>query len=121
MLFRSSYYLFYGQNLALSYFDHPLAVGLWAWLGLHLEPLTGGQSVLALRLPGLLSYSAALVLLVSPGAEGRPGRFWGHEQLRPPVRMGIDVVEPLAQHRLAAAGFEVAAQQQGSGHGRPDR
>ena len=61
--YDESYYLFYGQNLALSYFDHPLAVGLWAALGLSLEPLTGGHAVLALRLPGLLSYSAALLLL----------------------------------------------------------
>ncbi len=61
--YDESYYLFYGQNLALSYFDHPLAVGVWAWLGLALAPLVGGDTVLALRLPGLLSYSAALVLL----------------------------------------------------------
>ena len=61
--YDESYYLFYGQNLALSYFDHPLAVGLWAALGVALEPLVGGDAVLALRLPGLLSYSAALLLL----------------------------------------------------------
>ena len=61
--YDESYYLFYGQNLALSYFDHPLAVGLWASLGLALAPLSGGDAVLALRLPGLLSYSGALVLL----------------------------------------------------------
>lgn len=61
--YDESYYLFYGQNPALSYFDHPLAVGLWAWLGLHVAPLLPANPVLALRLPGLISYSVALVLL----------------------------------------------------------
>lgn len=31
--YDESYYLFYGQHPALSYFDHPLATGLWSWLG----------------------------------------------------------------------------------------
>jgi hypothetical protein len=61
--YDESYYLFYGQNPSLSYFDHPLAVGLWAWLGLHVAPLLPAQPVLALRLPGLISYSLDLVLL----------------------------------------------------------
>ena len=61
--YDESYYLFYGQNPALSYFDHPLAVGLWAWLGLAASPLLPADPVLALRLPGLISFSAALVLL----------------------------------------------------------
>lgn len=61
--YDESYYLFYGQNPALSYFDHPLAVGLWAWLGLAASPLVPADPVLALRLPGLISFSAALVLL----------------------------------------------------------
>ncbi|MFM1812093.1 MAG: hypothetical protein RLZZ336_1031 [Cyanobacteriota bacterium] len=61
--YDESYYLFYGQNPALSYFDHPLAVGVWAWLGLHVAPLLPAQPVLALRLPGLISYCLALVLL----------------------------------------------------------
>jgi len=56
--YDESYYLFYGQHPALSYFDHPLAVGLWAWLGERL-----GGSILALRLPALLSYTAACALL----------------------------------------------------------
>ena len=61
--YDESYYLFYGQNPALSYFDHPLAVAIWAGTGLAATPLVGGDAVLALRLPGLLSYSAALLLL----------------------------------------------------------
>lgn len=56
--YDESYYLFYGQHPALSYFDHPIAVGLWAWLGERL-----GGSILALRLPSLLSYTAACALL----------------------------------------------------------
>ena len=58
--YDEAYYLFYGQHLDLSFFDHPPAVGLFAWLGVHL-----GGSILALRLASLLSYSAALVLLAS--------------------------------------------------------
>ena len=53
--YDEAYYQFYGQNLALSYFDHPAAVGLWSWIGLHL-----GGSLQAIRLPCLLSYTVAL-------------------------------------------------------------
>jgi 4-amino-4-deoxy-L-arabinose transferase-like glycosyltransferase len=56
--YDEAYYTFYGNHLALSYFDHPVAVGLWAWLGQWL-----GGSVLALRVPSLLSYTVALALL----------------------------------------------------------
>ena len=56
--YDESYYLFYGQHLALSYFDHPLAIGLWSWLG----NLLGG-GILALRLPVMLSYTLATALL----------------------------------------------------------
>lgn len=56
--YDESYYLFYGQNPALSYFDHPLATGLWSWLG----NLLGG-SIVALRVPALLSYTLATALL----------------------------------------------------------
>jgi 4-amino-4-deoxy-L-arabinose transferase-like glycosyltransferase len=61
--YDESYYLFYGQNLALSYFDHPLMVGLWAAAGQGLPLVAQANPVLALRLPGLLSYSAAVLLL----------------------------------------------------------
>jgi hypothetical protein len=56
--YDESYYLFYGQHPALSYFDHPLATGLWSWLG----NLLGG-SIVALRVPALLSYTLASGLL----------------------------------------------------------
>jgi len=56
--YDEAYYLFYGRHLALSYFDHPAAVGLWAWVGTRL-----GGSILALRVPSLLSYTLALALL----------------------------------------------------------
>jgi len=56
--YDESYYLFYGQHPALSYFDHPLATGLWSWLG----NLLGG-SIMALRVPALLSYTLACGLL----------------------------------------------------------
>ena len=56
--YDESYYLFYGQYPALSYFDHPLATGLWSWLG----NLLGG-SIVALRVPALLSYTLATGLL----------------------------------------------------------
>jgi hypothetical protein len=56
--YDESYYLFYGQHPALSYFDHPLATGLWSWLGNAL-----GGSIVALRLPSLLSYTLATGLL----------------------------------------------------------
>ena len=56
--YDESYYLFYGQHPALSYFDHPLATGLWSWLGNQL-----GGSIVALRVPALLSYTLASGLL----------------------------------------------------------
>jgi len=56
--YDESYYLFYGQHPALSYFDHPLATGLWSWLGNAL-----GGSIVALRVPALLSYTLATALL----------------------------------------------------------
>ena len=56
--YDEAYYVFYGRHLDLSYFDHPLAVGLWSWLGQRL-----GGSVLALRLPSVVSYTAAMALL----------------------------------------------------------
>jgi len=58
--YDEAYYTFYGQHPALSYFDHPAAVGLWAWAGQRL-----GGSVLALRVPSLLSYTVALALMAS--------------------------------------------------------
>ncbi|MFN6134199.1 MAG: hypothetical protein ACK46L_15065 [Synechococcaceae cyanobacterium] len=61
--YDESYYLFYGRYLALSYFDHPLAVALWAAAGQHLGPFFAALPVLALRLPSLLSYTGALLLL----------------------------------------------------------
>lgn len=56
--YDESYYLFYGQHPSLSYFDHPLATGLWSWLGNAL-----GGSIVALRVPALLSYTLACGLL----------------------------------------------------------
>jgi 4-amino-4-deoxy-L-arabinose transferase-like glycosyltransferase len=56
--YDEAYYLFYGLHPALSYFDHPPAVGLWAWLG-HQLPF----GIVGLRLPSLLSYTAAAALL----------------------------------------------------------
>jgi hypothetical protein len=67
--YDESYYLFYGQNLALSYFDHPLAVGLWAAAGGAIGRLTPAHPALALRLPGLLSYCLAQVLLAEATRE----------------------------------------------------
>jgi 4-amino-4-deoxy-L-arabinose transferase-like glycosyltransferase len=61
--YDESYYLFYGRHPALSYFDHPLAVAAWAAAGQHFAPLFNVQPVLALRLPSLLSYTGALLLL----------------------------------------------------------
>jgi len=58
--YDEAYYLFYGRHPSLSYFDHPLAVGVWSWLGQRL-----GDSPLALRLPSVLSYTGALGLLAA--------------------------------------------------------
>lgn len=56
--YDEAYYLFYGIHPALSYFDHPVGVGLWAWLG-HSLPL----GIVGLRLPSLVSYTLASALL----------------------------------------------------------
>jgi 4-amino-4-deoxy-L-arabinose transferase-like glycosyltransferase len=56
--YDEAYYLFYGVHPALSYFDHPVGVGLWAWLG-HSLPF----GILGLRLPSLVSYTLASALL----------------------------------------------------------
>ena len=67
------YYFFYGRHLDLSFYDHPLAVGVWSWLGQRL-----GSSVLALRLPSVLSYTLALGLLGQATARwfGATARLW---------------------------------------------
>lgn len=71
--YDEAYYLFYGQHLSLSYFDHPIAVGLWSWLGQML-----GNTPLALRFPSVCGYTLALWLL--GGATqcwfGSKARFW---------------------------------------------
>jgi len=56
--YDEAYYLFYGLHPALSYFDHPVGVGLWAWLG-HQLPF----GIVGLRMPSLLSYTGAAALL----------------------------------------------------------
>ena len=56
--YDEAYYLFYGHHLAASYYDHPIMVGLWAWMGLQLP----GDS-LGLRIPSLVSYTIASFLL----------------------------------------------------------
>jgi len=56
--YDEAYYLFYGLHPALSYFDHPVGVGLWAWLGHHLP-----FGIVGLRLPSLVSYTLATGLL----------------------------------------------------------
>jgi hypothetical protein len=45
--YDEAYDTFYGQHPALSDFDHPLAVGVWAWAGQRL----GGRSWPAGSLP----------------------------------------------------------------------
>ena len=67
------YYFFYGRHIDLSFYDHPLAVGVWSWLGQRLGP-----SVLALRLPSVLSYTLALGLLGQATARwfGPRARLW---------------------------------------------
>ena len=71
--YDEAYYVFYGRHLDLSYYDHPLAVGLWSWLGQQL-----GGSVLALRLPSVLSYTLALALLGAATEQwfGRRALIW---------------------------------------------
>lgn len=53
--YDEAYYQFYGVNPALSYFDHPAGVGLWSWVSAQF-----GGSLLAIRLPCLISYTVAL-------------------------------------------------------------
>ena len=65
--YDEAYYLFYGRHPNLSYLDHPVAVGVWSLVGNAL-----GGSIVALRLPSLLSYTAALALLASA-----TGRWFG--------------------------------------------
>jgi 4-amino-4-deoxy-L-arabinose transferase-like glycosyltransferase len=71
--YDEAYYLFYGHHLALSYFDHPAAVGVWAWLGLHLPFGSFG-----LRLPSVISYTlaSALLALASQRQLGRGAGLW---------------------------------------------
>jgi hypothetical protein len=71
--FDESYYVFYGRHPSLSYFDHPLGVGLWSWLGQRL-----GTSPLALRIPSVLSYTLALWLLQNATQRwfGRKAAIW---------------------------------------------
>ena len=65
--YDEAYYLFYGRHPNLSYLDHPVGVGLWSLVGNAL-----GGSIFALRVPSLLSYTAALGLLASA-----TGRWFG--------------------------------------------
>ena len=71
--YDEAYYVFYGRQLDLSYFDHPVAVGIWSWAGQQL-----GSSTLALRLPSLLSYTAALALLADATKRwyGKAAQLW---------------------------------------------
>ena len=56
--YDEAYYLFYGHHLAASYYDHPIMVGIWAWLGWQFP----GDSF-GLRIPSLISYTIASGLL----------------------------------------------------------
>jgi hypothetical protein len=58
--YDESYYLFYGQNPALSYFDHPLATGLWSWLG-NLLSYTLATALLAEACRPIFGMRAALL------------------------------------------------------------
>jgi 4-amino-4-deoxy-L-arabinose transferase-like glycosyltransferase len=71
--YDEAYYLFYGKNLDLSYFDHPVAVGIWSWLGQSL-----GLGLFGLRLPSVLSYTAATLVLADATHRwyGRGARLW---------------------------------------------
>ncbi|NCV92466.1 MAG: glycosyltransferase, partial [Synechococcaceae bacterium WB7_3xG_012] len=71
--YDEAYYVFYGRQLDLSYFDHPVAVGIWSWAGQQL-----GSNTLALRLPSLLSYTAALALLADATKRwyGKAAQLW---------------------------------------------
>jgi hypothetical protein len=63
--YDEAYYLFYGAHPALSYFDHPAAVGLWAWLGTQLN-----LGIIGLRLPAALSYTIASAVLAHAARQG---------------------------------------------------
>ena len=63
--YDEAYYLFYGAHPALSFFDHPAAVSLWAWLGSHLQ-----LGIVGLRLPVALSYSIASTFLALAARRG---------------------------------------------------
>jgi 4-amino-4-deoxy-L-arabinose transferase-like glycosyltransferase len=76
--YDEAYYHFYGRHLALSYFDHPAAVGIWSWAGHRL-----GGSIQALRIPSLLSYTVALALLASATQ-----RWFGHRAALLSVAVG---------------------------------
>jgi hypothetical protein len=65
--YDEAYYLFYGRHPNLSYLDHPVGVGIWSLIGNAL-----GGSIFALRVPSLLSYTAALALLAAA-----TGRWFG--------------------------------------------
>jgi 4-amino-4-deoxy-L-arabinose transferase-like glycosyltransferase len=71
--YDEAYYLFYGRHPNLSYLDHPVAVGIWSLIGNAL-----GGSIQALRLPSLVSYTVALVLLASATERwfGRQAALW---------------------------------------------
>lgn len=76
--YDEAYYQFYGLHPALSYFDHPAAVGLWSWISDHL----GGQ-LLALRLPCLISYTVALTWM-----SGATERWFGRQAALRAVLLG---------------------------------
>lgn len=58
--FDEAYYYLYSRHLALSYFDHPLMVGLTTGLGWW---ITGLIAPLTLRLGALILYTVSLLLL----------------------------------------------------------
>ena len=71
--YDEAYYLFYGSHPALSFFDHPAAVSLWAWLGSHLQ-----LGIIGLRLPVALSYTiaSAFLALAARRGLGRGSDLW---------------------------------------------
>lgn len=76
--YDEAYYQFYGLHPALSYFDHPAAVGLWSWFSAHL-----GGNLLALRLPCLISYTVALTWM-----SGATERWFGRRAALTAVTLG---------------------------------
>lgn len=76
--YDEAYYQFYGLNPGLSYFDHPAAVGLWSWISAHL-----GGSLLAIRLPCLISYTVALTWM-----GGATERWFGSRAALTAVALG---------------------------------